>query len=333
MTVVVHAEMERAAGVQHERELLARLSERQSALVRGTLGRAHLSRAARRLSRRRAGEDVLRAICREACRVLRAKRAAIVLRGSTEPLAVWPRSKNALKPSARARLPGGSLLIEGNGTERGTLRCFAAMASLALQRSLRERHLAELAVMESHHHLANTLQGVGMLLRMRCGEKCRRPAFRTALASLSAAAAAHRLAAAGKPVNLRELMTGLGSEGWQRMLCERGISLAIRPVSASLAGRQATCLAMVLNELVMNALEHAFPEGGTGTVEVRASKCNGRLRLVVADDGVGLPEGRLCLKKFGTGLQIVKRIVEEELGGRLTISSKRGVRSRVDIPL
>lgn len=321
------------AGMLHERDLLRHLSEQQSALIGGTMRRVSLSAAARRLSGGRAGEDLLRAVCREACRILGAKRAAIVLRGSSDPLAAWPQAGDRFKPTARVRLPGGTLLIEGDGRDKGMLRCFAAVASLALHRSLAERHMAELAVMESHHHLANTLQGVGMLLRMRCGEKCRRPALRTALASLSAAAASHRLAASGKPMNLEELVQGLGSEAWEPMLSETGIALHLRTVSVSLAGRQATCLAMVLNELVMNAAEHAFPEGRAGSVRVSASKRDGRLALVVADDGVGLPDGRLPAGKFGLGLQIMQRIVEEELGGRLTITGKRGVRSRVEIPV
>jgi two-component sensor histidine kinase len=99
----------------------------------------------------------------------------------------------------------------------------------------------------------------------------------------------------------------------------------------------ATPLAVVLVELVQNAVEHAFGPGG-GTVVARMSQEPGFVRLLVEDDGEGLPEG-FNLAESGLGLQIVRALVGSELHGKINISSgasnggNRGVTAVVDIPL
>jgi hypothetical protein len=99
----------------------------------------------------------------------------------------------------------------------------------------------------------------------------------------------------------------------------------------------ATPLAVVLVELVQNAVEHAFGPGG-GMVVARMSQEPGLVRLMVEDDGEGLPEG-FNLAESGLGLQIVRALVGSELHGKINISSgggngsHRGVTAVVDIPL
>ena len=79
----------------------------------------------------------------------------------------------------------------------------------------------------------------------------------------------------------------------------------------------ATPLALVLVELVQNAVEHGLA-GRDG--EVRVSVAAGgpdRLVVTVADDGAGLPAGFDLVTGGGLGLQIVRTLVEGELGGTL----------------
>jgi hypothetical protein len=82
-------------------------------------------------------------------------------------------------------------------------------------------------------------------------------------------------------------------------------------------GEVATTLAMVLNELLHNAVEHGFA-GGAGHVRLEVSRRRGQLYVVVADDGRGLPPA------FGEadgslGLSIVRTLVEGELQGSLEL--------------
>ena len=81
----------------------------------------------------------------------------------------------------------------------------------------------------------------------------------------------------------------------------------------------ATPLALVLVELVQNAVEHGLDgRDGEVTVEVQVAAGPGpgdRLTVAVADDGAGLPADFDPVDGGGLGLQIVRTLVEGELGG------------------
>ena len=88
-----------------------------------------------------------------------------------------------------------------------------------------------------------------------------------------------------------------------------------------LAPEVATPLALVLVELVQNAVEHGL-DGRGGEVRSRSRVASGpergdRLTVAVADDGAGLPAGFDPAADGGLGLQIVRTLVEGELGGTL----------------
>lgn len=96
---------------------------------------------------------------------------------------------------------------------------------------------------------------------------------------------------------------------------------------------------MVLTEVLQNALEHGFREGDSGTVEVSAIRGGttkeARLLVTVRDDGVGLPEGFDPHTAGNLGLQIVRTLVEGELGGTFDMvpAPERGTRVILDIPV
>jgi two-component sensor histidine kinase len=100
----------------------------------------------------------------------------------------------------------------------------------------------------------------------------------------------------------------------------------------------ATPLAMVVTELLQNALEHGYT-GLTrgGVVELVAARAEGGgLAVEVRDDGRGLPAGFRPEASGRLGLQIVRTLVEGELGGRLLLGPVEGggtcVRVEVAVP-
>jgi two-component sensor histidine kinase len=88
----------------------------------------------------------------------------------------------------------------------------------------------------------------------------------------------------------------------------------------------ATPLAMVLTELLQNALQHGFAQADhdQGFVEVTAVRDGDRLTVTVADSGIGLPEGFDLESATSLGLQIVRTLVVGELGGRLRMVPRPG---------
>jgi two-component sensor histidine kinase len=97
----------------------------------------------------------------------------------------------------------------------------------------------------------------------------------------------------------------------------------------------ATPLSMTLTELVQNAVEHAYPGGESGQIEVLVSRAADRLDVEVLDDGAGLPVGFDLQTSTRLGLEIVRTLVAGELGGSLSIEPRppRGTRARLSVPL
>jgi len=98
-----------------------------------------------------------------------------------------------------------------------------------------------------------------------------------------------------------------------------------------LPAERSTSLALVLTEIVSNAVEHGL-EDNPGIIKVAAEREKKVLRITVEDNGVGLPEGKLG---SGLGTQIVKTLVESELRGSINWTSpiRGGTRVVIEIPV
>ncbi|MGZ3678587.1 MAG: GAF domain-containing protein [Ktedonobacterales bacterium] len=87
---------------------------------------------------------------------------------------------------------------------------------------------------------------------------------------------------------------------------------------------QATTLAIILNELISNAIEHGFENRERGEIRISGVQDDGHLRLRVADDGQGLPEGFNLQASDGLGMQLVRGLVQSNLRGSVEIFSTTG---------
>jgi len=86
---------------------------------------------------------------------------------------------------------------------------------------------------------------------------------------------------------------------------------------------------LILNELISNSLEHAFPNGGTSEIVVALDLCeDGRFELAVIDNGVGFQGDNGADRRGGFGLQLVD-LLAKQLGGELEMSWDHGADVRV----
>jgi two-component sensor histidine kinase len=99
-----------------------------------------------------------------------------------------------------------------------------------------------------------------------------------------------------------------------------------------LPSEYATPLALVLTELVTNAVEHGLKGKEDGHVTINVRRSEDSLRVSVQDDGAGLSGG---LVGEGLGTQIVRTLVEGELGGNISWSQRdsAGTNVNISIPL
>jgi two-component sensor histidine kinase len=92
----------------------------------------------------------------------------------------------------------------------------------------------------------------------------------------------------------------------------------------------AQCLVLAVNELVVNALRHAFNERDKGNVHVTLTRDDSHVIISVADNGAGLPAGHAPGK--GYGMKLVNMMVEK-IEGELQTESKGGARFTIRAPL
>jgi DNA-binding response OmpR family regulator len=98
------------------------------------------------------------------------------------------------------------------------------------------------------------------------------------------------------------------------------IRVEVSGQAADLGERQAFSLALILNELIANALEHAFPEGRPGMVRLHMADQEGEVLVELRDDGIGFsPE--VVPECVGSGHSIVNALIHGDLAGRIDYTS------------
>ncbi len=195
----------------------------------------------------------------------------------------------------------------------------------------RELMTKDATIREIHHRVKNNLQTVAALLRLqarRLQVPEARAALEEAVRRVGSIAIVHETLSLtpDEMIDFDEIadrvitMAGEVSAPETQVVPKRIGSFGVLPAQI------ATPLAMVLTELLQNALEHGLPDR-QGELEVLAARREGaqpRLEVVVSDNGVGMPADFDPERTTSLGLQIVRTLVVGELGGRLEFKARPG---------
>ncbi|MCZ4095891.1 PAS domain-containing protein [Streptomyces sp. SID13666] len=225
--------------------------------------------------------------------------------------------------------------LRPKGTHIGSLVLLRDVTEL--RRRERELMTKDATIREIHHRVKNNLQTVAALLRLqarRMDSDKAREALEEAVRRVGSIAIVHET-----------LSQNLDERVEFDDIADRVLSMVaeISPgrVTARRTGRfgiltaeVATPLAMVLTELLQNALEHGFGPGESGTVEVGATAGRDKLIITVQDNGRGLPEGFNPQRAGNLGLQIVRTLVVGELSGTFDMvpAPEGGTRVVLELP-
>jgi two-component sensor histidine kinase len=187
-------------------------------------------------------------------------------------------------------------------------------------------------IREIHHRVKNNLQTISSLLRLQ-GRRLESPEAKVAIEEsvrrIRSIALVHETLSreAGDDVAFIEIVRPLVQMVEEMATSDRPVRFEVVGDAGVLPATVATPLAVVLNELLQNTLDHAFPGSvdlreAPGRVVISLHNDGERLRAKVADDGVGLSEGFAIDAATGLGLSIVRTLVTSELVG--TIELHRG---------
>ena len=226
-------------------------------------------------------------------------------------------------------------------TEEVTLlETVAARTRLAVQNARlwqaeRERS-AQLAraIQEVHHRVKNSLQGVSALLEMQIpttGDLMPVDKVREGLNQIRVIALVHDLLARDKPigkVNAGAVLIKLAqlmASGMTTQQCPGPIQ--VRTEAAWIPTKAATSLALTVQELIANAEKHSrkHPSVGLGTeqaIEVRLTRQEDKVVVVVQDSGPGFPPGFNPLQSANIGLELVLTLVRHDLNGSVTFANR-----------
>jgi len=210
----------------------------------------------------------------------------------------------------------------------------------------RERELMtkDATIREIHHRVKNNLQTVAALLRLqarRLDAPEARAALEEAVRRVGSIATVHETLshAPEEIVDFDDIADRVSAMTAEVSASEAQVKPVVLGRFGKLPSAVATPLALVLAELLQNALQHGLAQslagGATANLEVVVARRGNRLIVRVRDNGVGLPENFDLDSTTSLGLQIVRTLVVAELGGRLEVKPRAGggTEAVVDLPL
>jgi two-component sensor histidine kinase len=224
--------------------------------------------------------------------------------------------------------------VELTEDELGLLQTFSDSATLAIenarlfQEARRGLETASALLQEMHHRVRNNLQTVAALLSIHLRQAEDAPwavHLREAVSRVQAIAAVHDL------LSDESRLSGTTVDVIARHVAEEAhatlippglaVTFEITPNDVTVHSKQATVLALLINELVSNAVSHGFEGRRRGRISIEAERRDGLATVVVANDGIGVPAGFDPARSSGLGMRIIQRLVSSDLGGSFTIES------------
>ena len=195
-------------------------------------------------------------------------------------------------------------------------------------------------IREVHHRVKNNLQTIGSLLRLQ-GRRLPPGEGRQALAEaerrIRSIAVVHEILSreAGEQVPFDQIVGFLVRMAEDSTISpDTPVAFKVEGSAGDLPASLATPLAVVLSELLQNAVEHGYPDGSPGgLVRVQLDSDGTSLHVVVHDDGRGLPPGFTIDRTRSLGLSIARDLVTSQMGGTITLSSDRGAKVTLVVPV
>ncbi len=198
-----------------------------------------------------------------------------------------------------------------------------------VQELLREK---DILLQEMQHRVSNSLQIIASILLMKArtvqSEETRLQLHDAHQRVLSVAAVQRHLDGAGRgdSIEISDYLSKLCETLAQSMIGDsRPISLTVEADAGTVVSHQAVSVGLIVTELVMNALKHAFPgEKKHAAIVVSYKVSDTDWKMTISDNGTGKPDLSASQKKDGLGTSLVKALAKQLDAGLETVSDAHG---------
>jgi two-component sensor histidine kinase len=218
----------------------------------------------------------------------------------------------------------------------------------------RELNVKAAIIQEVHHRVKNNLQNIAAILRLqarRVQSEEAKQHLTDAVNRVLSMSVIHEFLSQDehRSISLRDVCQRIaGQVTHVSSHPEQEIHIQVGGPNIRLPASQATPAAMVVNELLLNAVEHGLRDQRRGAIQILLRDLGDAVELVIEDNGQGLPAEFNLKATSSLGLQIVQTLVTDDLKGKLQLESiseplvesgtdapptpKRGARATVIFP-
>lgn len=239
-------------------------------------------------------------------------------------------------------LLSASLMRDHNGKIIGIVSNLRDITSIKKQQeelnnALRTR---EMLIREVHHRVKNNLQIISSLLMLQSDlieDERYRDIFQESIDRIRTMSVIHEMLYKSDDLGRIDSREYLGTicDNIRKSYVDESskITLNIDIDSVLCDVERAILCGLVLNELISNALKHAFPDGRSGSIDVSLKRLDdGMIELSVRDDGIGIPDEIDFEHADTMGLLITYNMVTRQLRGTLTVDHENGTGILIAFP-
>ncbi|MGD2247839.1 MAG: histidine kinase N-terminal 7TM domain-containing protein [Candidatus Methanofastidiosia archaeon] len=207
-------------------------------------------------------------------------------------------------------------------------------AEQEIKTSLKEK---EVLLQEIHHRVKNNLQIISSLLNLQSQyikDKKYAKMFKESQNRIRSMALIHEKLYQSEnlaDINFGEYIKTLASS-LARSYGNIRVTLKIDVEDVPLNIDTAIPCGLIINELIVNALQHAFPKNKKGVITVGVGTLNHEIELKVSDNGIGLPDTVDVEQKQSLGLRLVAILAEDQLNGKIRVERNNGTTFWITFP-
>jgi two-component sensor histidine kinase len=207
-----------------------------------------------------------------------------------------------------------------------------------IKKKEKELLIKSAVIQEIHHRVKNNLQTIASLLRLqsrRTKSQEVKAALRESVNRILSISVVHEFLSQqdAEFIDVAEVAKNILDMVIQNMLePDFNLQTVFNGHTVILPSEKASSLALVINELIQNSIEHGFVGRHEGVVGVDIETLSDCYKVEIYDNGIGIPPDFTPQSSSSLGLQIVRTLIESDLGGTFKLYGNNGTHASITIP-